>query len=34
LGGGQSGDVYIFHLRQIGSDNHDQGGLTLVMIAG
>jgi len=32
LKGGQPGDVYIFHLRQIGSDNHDQGGLTLVMI--
>jgi hypothetical protein len=33
LTGGQTGDIYIFHLRQIGADGHDQGGLTLVMIA-
>jgi hypothetical protein len=33
LSGAQAGDAYIFHLRQIGSDNRDQGGLTLLMIA-
>ena len=33
LTGAQPGDAYIFHLRQIGADNHDQGGLTLVMLA-
>jgi hypothetical protein len=26
------GDAHIFHLRQIGSDKRDQGGLTLVMV--
>jgi hypothetical protein len=29
----QPGDAYIFHLRQIGSDNRDQGGLTVLMVA-
>jgi len=29
----KSGDAYIFHLRQIGGDGRDQGGLTLVMVA-
>jgi hypothetical protein len=33
LFGAQPGDAYIFHLRQIGSDNRDQGGLTLLMVA-
>lgn len=33
LSGAQRGDAYIFHLRQIGSDNRDQGGLTLLMVA-
>jgi hypothetical protein len=27
------GDAYIFHLRQIGEDKRDQGGLTIVMVA-
>ncbi|MEK6286757.1 MAG: hypothetical protein AABO57_13545 [Acidobacteriota bacterium] len=33
LSGAQTGDAYIFHLRQIGADNRDQGGLTLLMVA-
>lgn len=31
--GAQLGDAYIFHLRQIGSDKRDHGGLTVVMVA-
>ncbi|PYS93197.1 MAG: hypothetical protein DMF64_05810 [Acidobacteria bacterium] len=27
------GDAFIFHIRQVGSDGHDQGGLTAVMVA-
>jgi hypothetical protein len=33
LTGAALGDAYIFHLRQIGVDNRDQGGLTIVMVA-
>jgi hypothetical protein len=33
LSGAELGDAYIFHLRQIGEDKRDQGGLTIVMIA-
>lgn len=33
LSGAKLGDAYIFHLRQIGDDDRDQGGLTLVMFA-
>jgi len=33
LTGAELGDAYIFHLRQIGEDNRDHGGLTIVMVA-
>lgn len=33
LTGAELGDAYIFHLRQIGADKRDQGGLTIVMVA-
>jgi len=33
LVGAELGDAYIFHLRQIGEDKRDQGGLTIVMVA-
>jgi len=33
LSGAHGGDAYIFHLRQIGVDHRDQGGLTLLMVA-
>lgn len=33
LSGAELGDAYIFHLRQIGEDQRDQGGLTIVMVA-
>lgn len=33
LTGAALGDAYIFHLRQIGADKRDQGGLTIVMVA-
>ena len=33
LSGAALGDAYIFHLRQIGADKRDQGGLTIVMVA-
>lgn len=33
LTGAQFGDAYIFHLRQIGPGQRDQGGLTIVMVA-
>lgn len=33
LAGAEFGDAYIFHLRQIGEDTRDQGGLTIVMVA-
>jgi len=33
LSGSDFGDAYIFHLRQIGEDKRDQGGLTIVMVA-
>src|SRR5437762_10963720 len=33
LSGAEFGDAYIFHLRQIGADKYDQGGLTIVMVA-
>jgi hypothetical protein len=33
LSGAELGDAYIFHLRQIGADTRDQGGLTIVMVA-
>jgi hypothetical protein len=33
LSGAELGDAHIFHLRQIGEDQRDQGGLTIVMVA-
>lgn len=33
LSGAELGDAYVFHLRQIGADKRDQGGLTVVMVA-
>jgi hypothetical protein len=33
LTGAELGDAYVFHLRQIGEDKRDQGGLTIVMLA-
>lgn len=34
LSGASFGDAYIFHMKQVGESGHDQGGLTVVMVAG